>query len=128
MPLRKTNSGANKQTIRPRTWTLVQFANDTTMTFDEQGWSIMGVLLRVEYPRQGCPTTFRGRFMRWPDTPQEDATGFDDQDPIPGTTRHHYWSHFLMNRPALTVGFKVWHNGSAPVVLDGRQFKWTRFK
>jgi hypothetical protein len=128
VPLFKTDSGKDKQTIPPRQWTLVRFADRGVITLPAQGWTIMGVLLRVEYPARGCPRTLRGRFMRWPDTPQEDATGFDDQDPIPGQTRHHYWSHFILNRPALTVGFKVWHDGTNSVTLDGRQFKWTRFK
>lgn len=127
MPLRKTMSGASKQRIRPKTWTLVSFAGDTVMGFAPEGWTLVGVLLRVEYPRQGCPSTLRGRFMRWPDTKREDATGFDDKDPLPGMTRHHYWSHFVKNQAGLEVGFKVWHNGTSPIVLDGRQFKWTRF-
>jgi hypothetical protein len=128
MPLFKTNSGTDKQTIPPKQWTLVRFADRSVINLPNQGWSIMGVLLRVEYPRTGCPTTLRGRFMRWPDTPREDSTGFDDKNPIANSTRHHYWSHFILNQPDLTLGFKLWHDGSTPVVLDGRQFKWTRLK
>jgi hypothetical protein len=128
VPLFKTNSGKDKQAIRPNTWTLVRFDGATTFRFPDRGWSIMGVLLRVEYPSRGCPSTLRGRFFRWPDTNREDATGFDDKDPIAGKTRHHYWQHFLLNRDGLMVGFKVWHDGRSPIVLDGRQFKWTQFK
>jgi hypothetical protein len=128
MPLFKTDSGRDKQSIRPRVWTLVRFADRTVINLPAAGWTIMGVLLRVEYPSRGCPSTLRGRFMRWPDTSREDSTGFDDKNPIAGSTRHHYWSHFILNRPELTLGFKVWHDGSSPIVLDGRQFKWTRLK
>ena len=125
MPLRKTPSGSNKQHIPARKWTFVTFAGTTTMPFAAQGWTIMGVLLRVEYPSQGSPLTLRGRFVRWPNTSREDETGFDDKDPIPGTTRHHYWSHFIKNQQDLELGFKVWHNGTKTITLDGRQFKWT---
>ena len=128
MPLFKTNSGTDKQTIPPKQWTLVKFANTTTMPLPAQGWSIIGVLLRVEYPQRSCPTTLRGRFVRWPNEAREDSTGFDDKDPIAGSTRHHYWSHFILNRPDLVLGFRVWHDGPGRVVLDGRQLKWTRFK
>jgi hypothetical protein len=128
VPLFKTDSGKDKQTIPPRQWTLVKFADRGVINLPAQGWTIMGVLLRVEYPARNAPSTLRGRFMRWPDTPQEDSTGFDDKDPKSGMTRHHYWSHFILNRPSLTLGFKVWHDGRSPIVLDGRQFKWTRFK
>jgi len=81
------------------------------------------VILRVEYPSSGCPTTLRGRYVRWPNTDKEDETGHNDVNPIAGMVRHHKWDHFLLNQPGLTMGFKVWHNGSRPIVLDGRQFK-----
>lgn len=128
MPLFKTDSGKDKQIIQPRRWTFVKFADRTDIVLPNQGWSIMGVLLRVEYPSVGCPTTLRGRFSRWPNTPREDTTGFDDKDPIAASTRHHYWSHFILNRQDLVLGFKVFHDGRSPIVLDGRQFKWTRLK
>jgi hypothetical protein len=128
VPLWKTNSGADKQVIRPKTWTLVKFDKVTKMPLPDQGWSIMESILRVEYPRTGCPKTLRYRLSRWPDTPQEDETGHSDYDPIPGYTRHHHWQHFLLNRPNLIVGMKVWHDGSSNITLDGRQFKTTRFK
>jgi len=127
MPLYKTFSGKDKQTIQPRAWTFVKFDNDRFLPFPAQGWSIMEVILRVEYPATGCPTTLRGRFVRWPGTPNADETGHDDKNPIPNLVRHHHWEHFLLNRPNLTMGFGVWHNGTRPIVLDGRQFKHTQF-
>ncbi len=98
------------------------------MPLPEKGWSIMESIIRVEYPKTGCPTTLRMRMSRWPNTNREDETGHNDFNPIPGQTRHHHWQHFLLNRPELVVGIKVWHNGSQPIILDGRQFKTTRFK
>ena len=127
MPLYKVSSGTDKQVIAPRVWTSVRFDGETVFDLASNGWSLMGVLLRVEYPRgrRRCPKTLKGRFVRWPDTPQADWTGFDDKDPQPGRKRHHYWSHFILNKDDLNVGFKVWHDGKVPIVLDGRQFKWT---
>jgi hypothetical protein len=128
MPLWKTFSGKDKQVIRPKTWTMVNFDGTTEMTLPTQGWSIMESILRIEYPSVGCPTNVRYRLARWPNTPQEDKTGHTDFVPLPGDSRHHHWQHFLLNRPSLVIGMKIWHNGSRPIVIDGRQFKTTRFK
>lgn len=127
MPLFKTPSGKDKQVIPAREWTQVRFADRDVVRLADKGWSIYGVMLRVEYPQQGCPTTLKGRLVRFPGG-NEDWTGFDDKSPLAGQTRHHSWHHFLIGQPALTVAFRIWHDGKAPVVLDGRQFKWTRLK
>lgn len=128
MPLYKTFSGADKQLIAPREWSFVSFRGVTEIPLPDKGWTLYGVLLRIEYPEEGCPTVLRGRLARWPDSKREDTTGFDDKPTWAGTNRHSYWSHFLKNQRDLTVGFKVWHDGPSPIVLDGRQFKWTRLK
>lgn len=128
MPLYKTLSGENKQLIPQREWTYVTFRNVIEIPLSNKGWNIYGVLLRIEWPSNNCPTVFRGRLARWPNTKHEDTTGFDDKPTFPGQTRHAYWNHFLKGRKDLTVGFKVWHDGKQPVILDGRQFKWTRLK
>ena len=128
MPLYKTFSGTDKQVIAPRSWTYVTFRGETDIPLAQTGWSIYGALLRIEYPDDGCPSVVRGRLARWPNTSREDTTGFDDKPTFPGATRHAYWTHFLKGRQRLVVGFKVWHDGPAPIVLDGRQFKWTRLK
>lgn len=128
MPLFKTFSGADKQVVLPKTWTAVRFRDRSVIKLAERGWSIYGVMLRVEYPAVGCPSTLRGRLLRFPGSDKEDWTGFDDKCPLVGKKRHHSWHHFLLNRKDLSVSFMVWHDGDKPIVLDGRQFKWTRFK
>ena len=127
MPLWKTDSGADKISIRPNTWTYVKFENERFFPLPPDQWSIMGVILRVEYPTSGCPKTLRGRFVRYPGTNQEDETGHNDVNPISGYTRHHHWEHFILNKPGMTIGFRVWHDGTRPIVIDGRQFKTSRF-
>lgn len=126
MPLYKTFSGKDKQIIKPRKWTYVTFRDEWKIPMSETGWNIYGVLLRVEWPASGGPTVLRGRLARYPKTKREDITGFDDKHPFPGKSRHAYWNHFIKGKPGLVVGFKVWHDGDVPLVLDGRQFKWTR--
>ena len=126
MPLYKTASGADKQTIPPRRWTLVRFRGVDTIPLSAKGWNMYGAMLRIEFPADGCGTVVRGRLARWPGTSREDLTGFDDKPTFPGAVRHSYWSHFLKGQEGLAVGFMVWHDGKKPIVLDGRQFKWTR--
>lgn len=122
--LLKTPSGTDQQVVRPETWTLVTFGKQLFIPLHPSGWSLVEVTLRVQYPGYpSCPRTLRGRFVRRPLTPKADETGHDDKNPIPGLTRHHHWQHFLKNSSGLTLGFKVWHDGSAPIVLDGRQLK-----
>ena len=55
MPLFKTESGKDKMRITPKTWTWIKFADDRFFPFDNEAWSIMEVILRVEYPTTGCP-------------------------------------------------------------------------
>ena len=123
MPLWKTDSGKDKQTIQPKRWTLVRFDGETVFPVPDKGRTTYSVILRVEYPISGCATTLRGRYVRWPNTNREDETGHNDVNPVPGLVRHHKWDHFLLNRPDMNIGFKVWHNGVRSIVLDGRQFK-----
>ena len=128
MPLWKTESGIDKMTIRPNTWTWIRFENERFFPLPSQGWSIMEVILRVEYPSTGCPKTLRGRFVRFPGTVKEDETGHNDVNPIAGYTRHHHWEHFLINQRDLTMGFRVWHDGKNNITIDGRQFKFVSFQ
>ncbi len=123
--LAKTESGKDKQTIEPNKWTLVRFGEEKQTSFMTAGAGklIFNVILRVEYPKEGCPTTLRGRFVRWPETSKADETGHNDVNPVAGLTRHHHWDHFLDNQAKMPVGFIVWHDGTAPVVIDGRQIK-----
>ena len=128
MPLYKTSSGTDKQTIHPRTWTPVTFRGEDVIPLAETGWSLYGVMLRIEYPAAGGPSVLRGRLFRFPGTSREDVTGFDDKPTWPGDTCHSYWSHFVKGQRGLVVAFRVWHDGLQPITLDGRQFKWTRLK
>jgi hypothetical protein len=128
MPLWKTLSKEKRQVIQPKTWTWVNYDGKVELPLPSRGWSIMESMIRVHYPETGCPTTVKIRLARWPGTKEEDLTGHTDFDPLPGNERHIHWQHFLLNRPNLTIAMKIWHDGSEPIVLSGRQFKTTRFK
>lgn len=127
MPLWKTFSGVDKQVIKPRSWTFVSFGEtkQTEFIHRRSGTWLINIILRIQYPQTGCPNTLRGRLVRFPNTNQEDETGHNDVNPIPGLTRHHHWDHFLILNSSIPLGFRVWHNGTNDVVLDGRQFKTT---
>jgi hypothetical protein len=120
-------SGADPFTVRPREWTIVPFDGRKVFDFPVVGWSLVETILQIRYPLVGCPSTFRGRFVRHPGTAKDDETGHNDVNPIKGLTRHHHWEHFLKNSSGLRVAFRVWHDGSKPVVVDGRQFKFVGF-
>jgi hypothetical protein len=124
----KTDSGSNKQVIQPNTWTWVNYGVPAVDSFTNKvkGTYLWNTILRVEYPKTGCPTTLRGRFVRYPGTDKEDETGMDDKNPVAGLTRHHHWDHFLANDSKMPIGFKVWHDGASPITLDGRQIKSTK--
>ena len=128
MPLWKTLSNTNKQVIKPKTWTTISFNDVTEFKLPRFGWSIMTSIIRVFYPSTGCPTTVKIRLVRYPNTNKEDLTGHSDYDPLPNNERHIHWQHFILNRKDLTVSLRIWHNGKNPIILDGRQFKTTRFK
>lgn len=125
MPIRKTFSKTDKQLILPKKWTYVRFDDDVSMPPLKRGnWIILSIIIKVEYPEIGCPTTLKTRIARWPQTNKEDRTAYHDFDPIPGETRHHHFTHFLKNRKDMSLGLKIKHNGDNPITLDGRQFKW----
>lgn len=127
-PLWKVESGKDKQTIKPKTWTYVSFEKKTQFTVPAEGTWEWVIVLRVEYPKTGCPTVLRGRLARYPGTDKLDETGHDDKNTSgwAGDTYHSHWSHPIECGPKMPIGFWVWHDGSAPVVLDGRQIKAKR--
>lgn len=123
--LAKTESGTDKQTIKPKTWTYVRFDKKTSFKVSADGVYVWAVILRTEYPAAGNPTILRGRFVRYPGTSKADETGHDDKAvaDFKGQSLHSHWMHYLTTTKTMPVGFWVWHNGIKPIVLDGRQIK-----
>ena len=123
--LHKTDSGIDKQSIKPKTWTYVRFAGATSFKVNQvASWHWM-TILRIEFPGTGSPNVIRGRFARFPGTTKIDETGFDDKNVAgwSGKTYHSHWSHVFRCAPSMPIGFWIWHDGTKPIVLDGRQIK-----
>jgi hypothetical protein len=123
--LHKTDSGIDKQSIKPKTWTYVRFAGATSFKINQvASWHWM-TILRIEFPGTGSPNVVRGRFARFPGTDKIDETGFDDKNVAgwSGKTYHSHWSHVFRCAPSMPIGFWIWHDGTKPIVLDGRQIK-----
>ena len=123
--LHKTDSGTDKQSIKPKTWTYVRFAGATSFKVKIVAPWLWNVILRIEYPATGSPNVVRGRFVRYPGTSKTDETGHDDKNVAgwSGKIYHSHWSHFFRGSSAMPIGFWIWHDGTKPIVLDGRQIK-----
>ncbi len=128
--LEKTESGADKIIVLPKTWTFIYFgtAKKSEFTLPVKGVYEWNVILRVEYPKGATGTVLRGRLERYPNKPKADETGHDDKNTSgwAGQTYHSHWSHFLTCDKTMPIGFKIWHNGTKPIVIDGRQIKATK--
>ncbi len=123
--LHKTDSGIDKQSIKPKTWTYVRFAGATSFKVNQVASWHWITILRIEFPATGSPNVVRGRFARFPGTAKIDETGFDDKN-VAGwasKTYHSHWSHVFRCAPSIPIGFWIWHDGTKPIVLDGRQIK-----
>lgn len=123
--LHKTESGTDKQIVKPKTWTYVRFDGVTSFRCPTSGIYDWAVILRIEYPPTGAPNVVRGRFARYPGTNKLDETGHDDKNTTGwgGETYHSHWSHYMDMTPTMPIGFWIWHNGVRPITLDGRQIK-----
>jgi hypothetical protein len=123
--LHKTDSGVDKQSINPKTWTYVRFDGKTSFKVSKVAiWNWL-VILRIQYPTTGAPNVVRGRFARYPGTSKVDETGHDDKNVAgwSGKIYHSHWNHFFKTFPSMPIGFWIWHDGTKPIVLDGRQIK-----
>lgn len=125
--LHKTDSGVDKQVIQPNKWTYVSFDKKLAVRVPVAGVYHWAVILRIAYPGVGAPNIVRGRFVRYPNTTKADETGHDDKNTYgwTGQTLHSHWSHYFTVQKTMPVGFYLWHNGSSPITLDGRQIKAT---
>ena len=123
--LHKTVSGTDKQSIKPKTWTYVRFNGATSFKTKIVAPWLWNVILRIQYPKTGAPKVVRGRFVRYPGTAKADQTGFDDKNVAgwSGKIYHSHWTHVFRGSPSMPIGFWIWHDGTKPIVLDGRQIK-----
>lgn len=124
--LQKVDSGADKVSIKPKTWTFVEFNGKTKFSADVEGQNLWTCVIRVIFPKTNLPSTIRTRFVRFPGTSKHDETGHNSHVVSPswaGQAEHLHFSHEFKSGPKMPVGVWMWHNGASPIVLDGRQVK-----
>lgn len=122
--LYKVESGKDKQTIKPNTWTFIRIEQRQRFRTSTSGsFNIWGII-RIEYPARWKGTRVRLRLVRDPDgVPDQtghttlNATGFD------GSAEHAHFCHELSMTANNPIGWLIWHDGKKPIVLDGRQLK-----
>lgn len=121
----KTDSGIDKQSIPPKTWTYVRFQGKTIFKVPVIAFWHWVTILRIEFPASGSPNVVRGRFARFPGTDKIDETGHDDKNVMgfSGKTYHSHWTHVFRTAASMPIGFWIWHDGTSPIILDGRHIK-----
>jgi hypothetical protein len=124
--LEKVESGKDKFSVKPKTWTFVPFNGKTKFYADKEARNIWTCVLRVWFPSGNMPTTVRFRFVRYPGTAKHDETGHTSYPIMPdwaGNSEHLHFTHEFLSGPKMAVGVWLWHNGASPITLDGRQVK-----
>ena len=82
--------------------------------------------VQIELPATGLPNIVRFRFCRYPNTAQADYTGHFSYPVHPGMAGKEVWvtlAHGFISGGKMPVGLFIDHDGSAPIILDGRQIK-----
>ncbi len=82
--------------------------------------------IQVELPASGLPNIIRFRFCRYPGTVNKDYTGHFSYPVHPGMAGREVWvtlAHSFISGGTMPVGIYLDHDGSEPIVLDGRQIK-----
>jgi hypothetical protein len=101
----------------------VEYPKGIAYKVDKAGQWEWITILRVEFSTGG--SVLRGRFGRYPGTDKLDETGHDDKNigGWDGKVYHLHWAHTIDCDPTMPVGFWIWHDSAAAIVLDGRQIK-----
>ena len=82
--------------------------------------------VQIELPTTGLPNIVRFRFCRYPNTAQADYTGHFSYPVHPGMAGKEVWvtlAHSVLMNRSMNMALYIDHDGSAPIVLDGRQIK-----
>ena len=82
--------------------------------------------LQVELPAGGLPSIIRLRWCRYPATAKADYTGHFSYPVHPGMAGKTIWitlAHGFVSGGAMPVSLFIDHDGTVPIVLDGRQIK-----
>ena len=82
--------------------------------------------VQIELPANGVPNVVRFRLCRYPNTAAADYTGHFSYPVHPGMAGKEVWvtlSHSILATSKMPVALYIDHDGTSPIVLDGRQIK-----
>ena len=123
----KVVSDKDKQAIAPNKVTAVRINGKTSWKGSprrKRNW--WETTVQVELPASGLPNIIRFRFCRYPGTAKADYTGHFSYPVHPGMKGRTIWvtlAHSFISGGTMPVGLYIDHDGTAPIVLDGRQIK-----
>jgi hypothetical protein len=123
----KVVSNKDKQSIPPSKVTAVRINGKTKWKGSTRRRRIWWeTTVQVELPASGLPNIIRFRFCRYPGTAKADYTGHFSYPVHPGMKGRTIWvtlAHSFISGGTMPVGLYIDHDGTAPIVLDGRQIK-----
>ena len=125
--IEKVVSDKDKQTIPPKNAEKVRINKKTAFKGSLRSQRLLWeTTVQVELPKSGLPSTIRFRFCRYPNTAKADYTGHFSYPVHPGMAGKTVWvtlAHSFISGGKMPVALYIDHDGSAPIVLDGRQIK-----
>lgn len=120
-------SEVDKQSIPPNKITAMRIKGKTSWVgFRRSKRLLWETTVQVELPVSGLPNIIRFRFCRYPGTVKKDYTGHFSYPVHPGMAGREVWitlAHSFVSGGTMPVGLFIDHDGTAPIVLDGRQIK-----
>ena len=123
----KVASNVDKQSIPGNKVTIVRINGKTSWKAGRRRTRYLWeTTIQVELPATGLPNIIRFRFCRNPETTNRDYTGHFSYPVHPGMAGREVWvtlAHSFISGGAMPVGIYLDHDGSEPIVLDGRQIK-----
>jgi hypothetical protein len=123
----KVESNKDKQRIISGKAVLVRINGKTSWKGSvRQKRNMWETTVQVELPGGGLPSVIRFRFCRYPGTAKADYTGHFSYPVHPGMAGKEVWvtlAHGFISGGKMPVGLFIDHDGTAPIVLDGRQIK-----
>ena len=123
----KVESNKDKQAIMPDDATKVRILGNTSWKPSKLTKRMtLETTIQIELPPTGLPNVIRFRFCRYPNTAAADYTGHFSYPVHPGMAGKEVWvtlSHSIVVNRTMNIAIYLDHDGTTPIVLDGRQFK-----
>ena len=125
--IEKVASNKDKQTIQPNKPTKVIINGKTDFKGSLRSRrNLWETTVQVELPKTRLPNIIRFRWCRYPDTASADYTGHFSYPVHPAMAGREIWvtlAHSFISGGSMPVALFLEHDGTTPIVLDGRQVK-----